>query len=167
MARSGEIRSIRFVVEGPVVGKGRPRFTRSGRVYTPAKTKEYETLISERAALAMSAAGLEPARGPVTMRITALFDIPKSWPQWKKDLAAAGRIGPAKPDIDNVAKAALDGLNGVAYIDDVQVNELTVHKRYGSAALIVTVEWKEETNDETGADSRAGGDCVSVMDHAR
>ena len=33
-----------------------------------------------------------------------------------------------KPDVDNIAKAVLDALNGIAYDDDSQVVELTVKK---------------------------------------
>ena len=35
-----------------------------------------------------------------------------------------------KPDTDNIAKAILDALNGVAYYDDAQVVELHVVKKY-------------------------------------
>lgn len=35
-----------FQVPGEPVGKGRPRFTRQGRAYTPAKTAKYENLVS-------------------------------------------------------------------------------------------------------------------------
>lgn len=42
---------------------------------------------------------------------------------WQEDLQK-------KPDIDNVVKAVLDALNGVAYRDDTQVIELHVRKSY-------------------------------------
>jgi Holliday junction resolvase RusA-like endonuclease len=35
-----------------------------------------------------------------------------------------------KPDGDNLAKAALDGLKGIAWADDSQVCRLLVEKRY-------------------------------------
>lgn len=35
-----------------------------------------------------------------------------------------------KPDVDNYAKAVLDGLNGVAWCDDSQVTDLSVSKRW-------------------------------------
>ena len=41
-----------------------------------------------------------------------------------------------KPDADNLAKAILDALNGVAYPDDAQIVKLTVRKRYGEADMV-------------------------------
>ena len=35
-----------------------------------------------------------------------------------------------KPDLDNMAKAVLDALNGLAYIDDSQIYSLTLYKTY-------------------------------------
>nr|DAN73502.1 MAG TPA: Endodeoxyribonuclease RusA [Caudoviricetes sp.] len=50
-------------------------------------------------------------------------ELPKSRP--KRLLA---ELDTAKPDIDNVTKAVLDALNGVAYDDDKQVVSLRVTK---------------------------------------
>ena len=38
------------------------------------------------------------------------------------------------PDIDNLLKTVLDGLNGVAFRDDAQVCEVVASKRYAPAA---------------------------------
>lgn len=40
-----------------------------------------------------------------------------------------------KPDADNVAKAVLDALNGLAYEDDSQVQELVIIKKYAPAGV--------------------------------
>ena len=53
--------------------------------------------------------------------IEAVFTIPKSWTRAKKAEAMAGKLPPGKPDIDNILKVVLDGLNDVAYEDDKQV----------------------------------------------
>ena len=37
-----------------------------------------------------------------------------------------------KPDADNIAKAILDALNGLAFYDDAQVVYLQVSKRYSN-----------------------------------
>lgn len=45
-----------------------------------------------------------------------------------------------KMDLDNVAKSILDGLNGIAYVDDDQVVELLVRKHRVKAATEERVE---------------------------
>lgn len=40
---------IGFTIEGAPVPKGRPRFTRTGHTFTPAKTRQYEALVTARA----------------------------------------------------------------------------------------------------------------------
>ena len=41
-----------------------------------------------------------------------------------------GKITPGKPDVDNVAKIVMDSLNELAYLDDRQVNFLSIRKQY-------------------------------------
>lgn len=129
---------INFIVPGKPVGKGRPRFGR-GRAYTPKTTVEYEKLIADCARQVFGSQ--EPTEMPCRMQIDAFFPIPKSWPKYKREAVEKGCGGyrPGKPDIDNVAKAVLDALNGIIYKDDSQVWELGVSKRYGNPALLVTI----------------------------
>jgi Holliday junction resolvase RusA-like endonuclease len=71
----------------------------------------------------------------------AYYGVPKSK---SKKVAADmlnGHILPTKkPDIDNIAKIILDGLNGIAWDDDKQIVELLVGKRYGEPSVIVAIE---------------------------
>ena len=128
-AQEEEMSMVYFFVPGKVQGKARPRFSsRSGTVYTPGKTKSYERQIAE---------AYEAQRGPcfkgaVTIVIEAVFPIPKSWTRAKKADAIAGKLPPGKPDIDNILKVVLDGLNGIAYEDDKQV-VLTQCKKFYTA----------------------------------
>ena len=46
--------------------------------------------------------------------------------EFLKEMAA--RVRPIRPDIDNLAKFVLDGLNGLVYHDDRQVVKLEVYK---------------------------------------
>lgn len=109
---------VYFFVPGKVQGKARPRFSsRSGTVYTPGRTKSYERQIAE----AYAAQDGPCFEGAVMVVIEAVFPIPKSWPRAKKAEAMAGKLPPGKPDIDNILKVVLDGLNGIAYEDDKQV----------------------------------------------
>lgn len=67
-----------------------------------------------------------PIDSYVSVMINAYFSIPKSYMKGKR-LACKHNINrPAKkPDVDNILKAVLDALNGVAYKDDKQVIEVT------------------------------------------
>lgn len=132
--------ALHIVVPGQPVGKGRPRFTRQGRAYTPAKTKVYEQLIGNFARREMETAAWETTPLPVKLHILAQFEIPKSWTKKKKHQAVLGELVPGRPDIDNIAKAVLDALNGIVYQDDAQVKELSVKKVYGQPLLVASVE---------------------------
>ena len=57
----------------------------------------------------------------------------------------AGDLLPCKkPDIDNIAKAVLDALNGVAYGDDNQVTALEVSKHYAAEAHVDVIIFEEK-----------------------
>lgn len=141
-------RHVAFTVAGQPRGKGRPRaaaITRANgragiRVYTPADTLAAEGRIL--AAYLDAAGGRAPHVGPVVVRIVATFGVPVSWPSWKRRRAESGEWPcTCATDVDNVAKAVLDALNGQAFVDDRQVVELTVEKRYGTfAATLVDLE---------------------------
>ena len=139
MARTTMTDSLHIVVPGQPIGKGRPRFAR-GRTYTPARTKEYEQRIGSIARQEMESCSWEITPLPVKLTVLAQFEIPKSWTQKKKHQALLGEITPGRPDIDNVAKAVLDALNGIVYDDDAQVTHLVVKKVYGQPLLVATVE---------------------------
>ena len=69
--------------------------------------------------------------GPVNLQMRVDFAIPASWSQKKQRAAEAGLILPTvKPDADNILKALCDAINGVVWVDDVQVVDLTLKKRY-------------------------------------
>lgn len=116
-----------FMVPGKPQGKGRPRFSRkSGTAYTPSKTRDYERLIASR----FYKFGGAKVAGRVVVEIIAAFPVPKSWTIQKKTDAVCGNVSPGKPDIDNIQKAVLDGLNGIAYEDDKQVTIVQCKKSY-------------------------------------
>lgn len=119
-----------FVVPGAPHGKARARSTRSGHHYTPPETRAYEESVAWAIKRAMGAC--RPIVGPLRVELTAIYPIPASWSKKRQAEAAAWRLVPAvKPDLDNVAKAICDGGNGVAWVDDAQIVDLVVRKRYG------------------------------------
>ena len=129
---------INFIVPGQPQGKGRPRVTRNG-TYTPQKTKDYQNTIKDIAELhCKEYFMLEPLKAT----LICYYQIPKSMPKYKRVLVKEGKLYPiVKPDIDNVAKAILDALNGVVYKDDNQIVELYIKKLYSDHPCIeVTIE---------------------------
>jgi Holliday junction resolvase RusA-like endonuclease len=139
--------SFTFTVPGEPRGKGRPKATSRGsfvRLYTDAKTASYENLVRLCAVEAMG--DLEPFKSAVSVEVVAMLAIPKSTPKKVLPGMLSGAISPTKkPDLDNVIKAVLDGLNTVAFTDDALVVELIGHKFYGEEPrLVVTVrEFKD------------------------
>lgn len=125
---------IKFEVLGIPVGKSRPKFsTANGHAvaYTPAKTANYETLV--RLSYQQQYAGCMFDKGkPLRAIIRAFFPIPKSASKKKAAEMIKGKIRHTKKcDADNIAKACLDALNGIAFYDDSQICELSVSKYYG------------------------------------
>lgn len=129
---------IKFTIPGEPKGKGRPRFTKQGRTYTPDATTSYENLVRVIFMQAYPSYEPIPKDTPLTARLTAFYDIPKGASKKKALSMKNGEIRPTKkPDTDNIAKIVLDALNGLAYHDDAQIVELTVIKTY---SLIPRVE---------------------------
>lgn len=125
---------VTFHVPGEAVGKmrsGSGPFSK-GR-FTPKKTNVYEMLIKKAAADAMD--GFEPFDGPVKVSVLIDVLVPKSWPDWKRVAALSGHVcATGKPDIDNTVKSIFDGMNTVVWLDDAQVCEASISKRYHTVA---------------------------------
>ena len=123
---------VKFTVEGVPVGKGRPKFARRGnfvQAYTPTKTKAYEQQVADAARTAMGAK--LRTMEPVQVNLDMFLPIPASWSKTKRELAQKGVVYPTtKPDIDNVAKAVFDAMNGIVFQDDKQIVKQLVTKHY-------------------------------------
>ena len=96
----------RCVVSGEPVGKQRPRFdARRGRVYTPKETRAREEEIE---AIFRAAVGPTDPDAEWAFGIRAVFFVRNH----------------QRKDVDNMLKVVLDGVNGVAFKDDAQVQEV-------------------------------------------
>lgn len=104
----------KIIVPGRPVVKKRPRLGRNNNIYTPRKTKEYEELVGWKAREVIK----EPLKGNVAVYIT---------------IYGGSRI---QGDLDNYAKSILDGMNGVAYIDDKQISYLTIQRLKGEQEMV-------------------------------
>ena len=128
-----------FTLLGQPVAKARPRVTRT-HTYTPQKTIDYEAAIK----IEYLRKYKEIITSKIHMNIRAYMQIPKSTNKKDKVDMISGDIRPTKrPDIDNILKIVLDGLNGVAYTDDSLVVSASVSKWYSDEPrLEVEIIWE-------------------------
>ena len=111
--------------------KERPRTNfKTGAIYTPIGTLKREKYIAQQFALQNMGWGITD--GPISIEIEVEVNVPTSARKKEKEDMKDGLIYPTKkPDVDNVGKLVLDGLQGVAFDDDYQVVDLKISKRYG------------------------------------
>ena len=128
----------KFNVTIPIkpVTKARPRVLRKGWAYTPKKTLDYEKAIAEywRQATHDFQYSREQA---IVVNLSFGLPIPKNTSKKKTALMDAGNIPHIKkPDADNLAKAVMDALNKVAWVDDSQVIKVSIHKKYSKEPYV-------------------------------
>lgn len=143
------MQDIYFQVPGKPRPKGRPRFTRAGIAYTPKDTMIYENWVKHCYLQKYANTDAKiPVDKAIRMGIEIAVPIPKGFSRAKRESAALGRIFPAKkPDLDNIAKAVCDALNGLAFEDDRQIVELHAKKRYSPDPCVLV---HIETLDDEG-----------------
>lgn len=144
-----------ITIPGKPRGKGRPRFSRAtGSTYTDDATAVYENLVKT---IWMTVVG-ERLSGELSVSIEAHYAIPTSKPKKMQVAMRDGSVRPTtKPDIDNVIKAVLDGLNGVAYADDAQVVEISASKCYSDDPRVVVI-----VKDSRSAQERFCSECEQI-----
>lgn len=115
-----------YVIEFTVPGRPVPaaRMTRRGK-WVSFSAQRYLAYKNEVAWYARLAAK-EPLSGDLAVEIWAY--------------CAGGRVG----DADNLAKAILDGCNGIVWYDDNQVVDLVVHRRHGKPQRAEIRVWRVE-----------------------
>jgi crossover junction endodeoxyribonuclease RusA len=100
---------VEFTVEGDPIPKGRPR-AGSGRVYTPARTRDAEATVGLYARQAMQ------GRDPVTCDVILEAHF---YTKTKR-----------RVDIDNLLKTAMDAIGGIVFVNDDQVVQVTARKHH-------------------------------------
>jgi Holliday junction resolvase RusA-like endonuclease len=119
---------VYFIIDGPVIPKGRPRFTRVGKAYTPKRTHDYEKKVKD-AYLSEYPSGMAFETEPLEMILNVYMAVPKSFSKKKRDHMICFEYPTLhKGDADNFLKSVADALNGVAYTDDCQIVTATVNK---------------------------------------
>lgn len=132
---------VTFTLAGPPVPLERARHGQ-GRTFTPAKSKGYQRAL-----------GLA-------------FHVARGWPTWGREHRYSVDIAITfadrrRRDIDNVAKTVLDGLNGVAWDDDSQVDALhvvrTPHDPSRAGIRVTVTAIGAPTADAVAAPGRSQG----------
>lgn len=119
------------------VGKGRPRFnTKTYTTYTPEKTKAFEEKL--KMYFIKKYRRPEVSENPFKIKILAEFKPPKGTSK-KMLQKLCDKPYTKKPDLDNIIKAILDSLNGLAYKDDNQITQIISEKKYGLTDRIIII----------------------------
>lgn len=132
---------VKIDIDGKPVPKARPRMTRRGVVYTPKTTLDAEARI--RSAFISEVGETDPTDKPIVLEVAFFYEPPKSWSKIKR---ASAMLTPkvSRPDVDNLVKTVMDGLNGVAWVDDSQVCYIKAMKYYAEAdKTSIKVSWRD------------------------
>lgn len=121
------VKHCRITVPGKPVPAPRPRVTRRG-AYMPKPYKDFLGVI--RRSWEMSGRPTFPDGTPLRVQVTCFTARPKSHLSRDGVKNGSPSVPIGRPDLDNLAKSFLDGLNGKAYEDDSRVVSLFAEKRY-------------------------------------
>jgi len=122
-------RKIDITIPLAPTGQARPRFTRTGIAY---KHKSQATREAQLLSYLVPFAPKEPSSDPLSLKVDAILPIPQSWPKKKKEAAILGEVPTTKkPDLSNIIKQIEDVMQGIFFVDDKQVCQISARKRYG------------------------------------
>lgn len=103
---------------------------------THPKTRTYESLIQESYLVAH--ADKQPYDCALELKLDIFLAVPKSYSKKRRIACIADMELPTKkPDNSNVLKSIEDGLNGVAFVDDKQIIDHHITKRYAATEHII------------------------------
>jgi len=120
--------SRRLIIPVKAKSKARPRMSKNGHVYTDKATAQYEKYIKQAWHDAHSPC--KPFSGPLVVTLSFRYQRPKSH-FLKAGIRDTAPVHYTQtPDLDNIEKAVLDALNGVAYVDDKQIIRKFTHKEW-------------------------------------
>ena len=132
---------MQIIIDGPAVPQGRPRAVRAGsgvRMYDPPKSRNYKEVVKLKCRSYMSRNQIKTITGPLALHLTFYFKPPKSYS--KKRIEAIRKreeLFTKKPDLDNLAKSILDGMNGTVFVDDAQIVYMSLQKEYADRDYVV------------------------------
>lgn len=127
-----ELHIISLKIDLKPIAKGRPRFGKWGKTYTPQKTVAFEETLQLMVIAQLKEKDLNkclpgPFLGPCRVSLKFIY-------KGKKKEIGMQRI--KRPDIDNLIKSVCDALNGIIWHDDSQISHIESIKIYGEADYI-------------------------------
>ena len=127
--------TLTLTIPGEPRGKGRPRFTRSGHVYTDTATREYEDHVCSCTAHAM-----RYEDGPFPLNCPVGLDLQFHMHQPKHPRFAVPAV---RPDLDNLVKSCVDGM-GLArlFVDDARIVDISARKLYSPTPGVLVRVWE-------------------------
>jgi Holliday junction resolvase RusA-like endonuclease len=130
-----------ILIPGAPFGKQSVRAGLRGKrviTYMPKETVEYEDKCYYEAKASMQGRAL--IEGPVELKLQLFYPIPASWSKKKQEAARLGQIVPTKkPDSSNCLKAIEDGFTGAIWIDDCQVVDHHITKRFSDEPCVIAI----------------------------
>jgi Holliday junction resolvase RusA-like endonuclease len=125
-----------FILEipGDPVPQKQTQFVRkTGIAYNPSKSSQDRIRWCVR-----PYAPSEPLACPVSLKISFYFEPPKSTSGIRRRQMLNGVIHHTKkPDADNCAYLITNALKGIFYVDDSQIIDLSISKRFGSPSKTI------------------------------
>lgn len=119
---------IKLTIDGEPVAASRPRVTRKGWAYTPAKYEAYKQRIKFEIQSQYHGEVLTKA---VAVKVVFYRSVQKSVSKVERERRLTNEHPPVmKPDIDNLFKAVTDACTGVIWYDDNQIVDVNMKKRY-------------------------------------
>jgi len=118
---------ISFTIPGDPKPQQRPRFFRRGNfvgTYDPKESTDFKS----KAAFFAKQSGITLLDGPISLEIDVFVKRPKN--RCGKKFPPLRIPCSSRPDCDNFAKGVMDALNGIAWHDDGQIQDLRVRKFY-------------------------------------
>lgn len=131
---------MEIVIYGEPIPQGRPRFTKTGHTYDPERSRNYKQLVRFWVTQYLKKIpGWKPYENALCVDLTFYIGIPSSWSKQKRIQAIQGQIRPiSRPDTDNLIKSVTDSCNGLLWVDDCIITDLSARKRYtGELARVV------------------------------
>lgn len=130
-----------ILIPGAPFGKQSVRVASRGGFpvkYMPKETVEYEARCRHEGAMSMR--GRELMSGAIELKLQLFYPIPQSWSKKKQEAARLGQIVPTrKPDSSNCLKAIEDGFTGAVWVDDCQVVDHHITKRFSDEPCVIAI----------------------------